>query len=50
MIEAYTRQRLAVGQALRHERFICTLCSTKIKRPDISYVPLRQSRDVHLPS
>jgi len=27
-----------------------TLCSTKIKRPDISYVPLRQSRDVQLPS
>jgi len=21
---------------------VCTLCSTKIKRPDISYVPLRQ--------
>jgi hypothetical protein len=27
-----------------------TLCSTKIKRPDISYVPLKQSRDVQLPS
>jgi hypothetical protein len=29
---------------------ICTLYSTKIKRPDISYVSLRQSRDVQLPS
>jgi hypothetical protein len=29
---------------------IRTLCSTKIKRPRISYVPLRQSRDVQLPS
>ena len=27
-----------------------TLCSTKIKWPDISYVPLRQWRDVQLPS
>jgi hypothetical protein len=29
---------------------MCTLFSTKIKRPDISYVPLRQTRDVQLPS
>jgi len=29
---------------------MCTLCSTKIKRSDISYVPLRQSREVQLPS
>ena len=28
----------------------CTLCSTKTKRPDISYVPLRQSCDVQLSS
>jgi len=27
----------------------CKLCSTKIKRPDISYVPLRQWREVQLP-
>jgi len=30
--------------------YVGTLCSTKIKRPDISYVPLMQSRDVQLPS
>jgi len=30
--------------------FICTLCATKIKRPEISYVPLLKWCDVHLPS
>ena len=34
-----------------HELYaIRTLCRTKFHRPDISYVPLRQSRDVQLPS
>jgi len=28
----------------------CTLCRTKIHWPDISYIPLRQSHDVQLPS
>ena len=33
-----------------HRHVSATLCLTKIKRPEISYVPLRQWRDVELPS
>jgi len=39
-----------VGKEIWTGIAIGTLCSTKTKRPDISYVPLRQSCDVQLPS
>ena len=35
---------------LKHKFALRTLCSTKSNRPDISYVLLRQWRDVQLPS
>jgi hypothetical protein len=42
--------KLHVAHEYKNTSTECTLCSTKIKRPNISYVPLRQRREVRLPS